>query len=330
MVKSFSVIIAVYNAQRYLQETLVSVQRQTHPGFEVVMVDDGSTDDSAAIARQFCLSDPRFRLLSTPNRGISPTRNLAIEHATGDWMAICDADDTWEPNKLEVQARFIEAWEEREHGPLAALGTAGYITNKDGRVRRVEDLGIHTPGEYLRWRDEIGQMAMINSSVVFRKDFFVEVGGYHADYTPAEDTDLWTRLADRGVVLNLPDRLTHYRMHGENISESSYVRMMFTALRIRANSRRRRAGVPEWTYEEFEAHLGQHPAYLDWVLRDLRREMHLYIARNRWYNGRRLAGLGTYARAMLVEPGRIPQQIRESYRYRVERARETPLGGRPR
>lgn len=319
MVNQFSVIVAVHNAQNYLRETLVSLQRQTYREFEVVMVDDGSTDQSADIARQFCVSDPRFRLLSTPNRGISPTRNLAIEHARGDWLAICDADDTWDPHKLEKQAAFIAAWDDRAHGPLAALGTAGYITNRFGQVRRVEDLGINTLEEYRYWRDEIGQMAMINSSVVFRKDLFFELGGYRADYTPAEDTDLWTRLAGRGVVLNLPGRLTYYRMHGENISESSYVRMMLNAHRVRANSARRRAGLPEYSYDEFYAHLAQDPRQLARLLRQLRHEMHYYVARNRWNNGRRLGGLGRFVRATLLSPERSLRLLRESYLHRVRR-----------
>ncbi|WP_034388915.1 glycosyltransferase family 2 protein [Deinococcus sp. YIM 77859] len=317
--KSFSVIVAIYNAQKYLPETLLSVQRQTYSNFEVVMVDDGSTDDSAVLAQQFCISDPRFRLLSTPHRGISPARNLAVEHAVGDWIAVCDADDTWHPRKLEIQARFIGAWDEEKHGPLAALGTAGYIINRFGQVRRVEDLGIHTLAEYQHWRDEIGQLVMINSSVVFRKHLFEELGGYRADYTPAEDTDLWTRLARRGVVLNLPDRLTFYRMHGENISERRYIRMMLNAERIRVNARRHRAGQPELTYEEFYEHLGENPAQRAALMRQLRHAMHYYIARNRWNNGHRLGGLSSFLRATLIDPRRSLQHLQESYRYHVGR-----------
>lgn len=312
----FSVIIAIHNAERYLHETLLSVQRQTFTDFEVVMVDDGSSDGSAAIARQFCAADSRFRLLSTPNQGISPTRNLAIGQARGEWLAICDADDTWDPRKLAVQAEYIAAWDDAPHGPLTALGTSGHIINKFSQVRRVEDLGIHTVSDFLTWRDEIGQMAMINSSVVCRRDLVSELGGYRADYTPAEDTDLWTRLAARGVVLNLEDRLTAYRMHGDNISESSYVRMMMNALRVRTNSKRARAGQAELSYEGFQAHLSA-AGVLGQTLRRLRHERHYYAARTRWNNRRRLAGVRSFVQATLIDPGLSVRQLREGYRYRT-------------
>ena len=306
---TFSVIVAIYNAERYLEETLTSIQAQTWRNFEVVLVDDGSTDDSASIAQKFVDSDARFRLLSTPNRGISPTRNLAIDHARGEWLAICDADDLWDARKLEIQARFIHAWDEESEGPLVALGTSGFIINGVGRFWRIEDLGIHSVDEYRRWRDEIGQMAMINSSVVCRRNLVLELGGYRADYTPAEDTDLWTRLADLGVVLNLPERLTHYRIHGDNISESSYVRMMMNLLRIRANSKRRRLGEPELDYE---GHL---------ALRRLRHERYYYAARMRWNNGQRVSGLSSALQATLIAPELTLHQLQESYYFRTRRAR---------
>ncbi|MDB5046770.1 MAG: putative glycosyl transferase, partial [Deinococcus sp.] len=250
----FSIIVAIYNAERYLEETLRAFLAQTLTEFEVIMVNDGSTDHSAEIAQRFCEQDPRFRLFHTPNRGISPTRNLAVQQARAPWIAVCDADDTWTPNKLEVQDRFIRQWSVTQTEELMALGTAGDLINGKGEQIRVLTPEARPWPAALHNDSTLQELHMINSSVVFRRDVFLRLGGYRAEYTPTEDTDLWVRFSEQGAVINLPDPLTHYRMHGSNVSEKQYMVMILNVRRIQANTERRRKQLPEWSAEQFMAH----------------------------------------------------------------------------
>src|SRR5262249_15019068 len=106
-VPEVSVVVPAYNAERTLRETLDSVLGQTLQDFEVLVVDDGSSDATAAVARD--AGDPRVRVLSVPNGGVARARNLGIQEANGDLIAFLDADDLWRPRKLERQVEALEA-----------------------------------------------------------------------------------------------------------------------------------------------------------------------------------------------------------------------------
>jgi len=331
----FTVVVAIHNAEPFLADTLDSLQRQTLRNFEVIMVDDGSTDASAAIARHYVNTDSRFQLHSTPNRGISPTRNLAVQHARAPWIAVCDADDTWSDTKLERQAAFIDAWQACEPRPLLALGTAGWHVNARGQRLTAIDLGVHSPDEYERQLRERGVMPMINSSVVFRRDAFDALGGYRAEYSPAEDTDLWTRLARTGVTLNLPEPLTFYRLHARNVSTQKFITMMMHVERVAENTHRGWRLEPELDAPAFDALLHTQPARRARLLRELRRELCVNRARSLWYNGHRARGLAYRALAVLADPAVSLRRLAARARARMsgsvaqgppEQARASPSG----
>ncbi|MDE6290351.1 MAG: glycosyltransferase [Muribaculaceae bacterium] len=100
--ETISVIIPVYNAERWLRDALASLQAQSYADFEAILVDDGSTDCSAAICKEFCGEDVRFRLVSQPNAGVSAARNSGLDRARGEWIAFMDADDVMPPDALAV------------------------------------------------------------------------------------------------------------------------------------------------------------------------------------------------------------------------------------
>ena len=103
-----SVIVPVYNAENWLRDALASLQSQSYSGFEAILVNDGSTDSSAEICNEFCSRDPRFRLVSQPNAGLSAARNAGIDRAGGDWIVFLDADDAMPPDALEVMMRHAK------------------------------------------------------------------------------------------------------------------------------------------------------------------------------------------------------------------------------
>ncbi|PYE55742.1 glycosyltransferase family 2 protein [Deinococcus yavapaiensis] len=312
-IRSFSVIVALHNAERYLTRTLDALRAQTWRDFEVVMVDDGSTDASAEIAARYRDEDPRFTLLRTPNRGISPARNLAVRHSGGDWLAVCDADDTWHPEKLERQAAFIERWNEREHEPIVALGTSGLVINARDVITDVIDVQARPPWrELTRTPPIIVPFLLINSSVVMRRDAFDHVGGYRADYTPTEDTDLWVRLSEVGAVVNLPELLMSYRVHGTNVSEGAYIGMLLNAQRVFVNADRRANGLPEWTRDEYDVALRTDPERFRRVMRTLRHLAHYNKGRIAWDNDRKGRALWSLALSMIVDAPQTMQRVKSS------------------
>src|SRR5262245_59273659 len=104
-----SVIIAAYNAERYIRTTCLSVLNQTYSAIEIIVIDDGSTDRTAAIVQALADADPRIRLVRQANRGTAAARNRAIAEARGEFIAPVDADDLWHPTKLERQVRRLQA-----------------------------------------------------------------------------------------------------------------------------------------------------------------------------------------------------------------------------
>lgn len=104
-----SIITPVYNGERYIRETIDSVLRQTYPHWEMIVVDDGSKDNSASVVEQYVAKDARIRLLRQPNSGSAAARNKGIRHAEGQYIALLDADDLWEPCFLESQIALLKA-----------------------------------------------------------------------------------------------------------------------------------------------------------------------------------------------------------------------------
>ncbi|WP_281173193.1 glycosyltransferase family 2 protein, partial [Deinococcus pimensis] len=241
------------------------------------------------------------------------------------WIAVCDADDTWHPAKLERQVAFIEGW--RQARPLVAVGTGGYVVDAQDRAVRPLDFDAEPWDAYLREDTPVGAFVMINSSVVMRADDLREVGGWRGEYTPAEDTDLWTRLAERGAVVNLPERLTNYRLHASNVSHTGYVEMLLCTHHLLANARRRRRGEPEWTREEFDRHLRADPERHDALVRALTNLAAYTRSKNAWTSGRPLAAIGYLVRAALRDPVPTLRLLRRSEAVRRLVGRRLSPGG---
>lgn len=299
-----SVIITVLNGQEHLPSTLASVAAQEYPNFDVVVIDDGSTDQTSQIIQGFCQQDSRFHCIRTPNRGMSPSRNLAVKHSAGEWIAVCDGDDLWRPDKLTVQAQAIAAW--RGKRPLAALGSRGYVINRAGQLCETLDVPLQpfTLDSQDATYDDSLNLRFINSSGVFSRALFNEVGGYRAEYTPSEDLDLWLRLLERGEVVNVPEHLTYYRLHGQNFSFRSYVSTQLAGHRAHMNAQRRRRGQPEWNGAEYVAALHQTPGQYTRIMQEYRCLTHVNAAKVNLLNGRRWAALRAIAHAALVDPAK--------------------------
>ena len=188
-----SVVIPAFNAASVIAETLDSVCAQTFQDFEVIIVDDGSTDETAAVAREFCAADARFTLIQQPNGGPSVARNTAVEHARGEWIAFLDADDVWLPEKL---ARQMELF--REDPRANFLFTNYYFwdgsRNFSAYYRQSRPLPEGDAGRQLVFACVYGC-----SAVVVRRETLQAVGPFDPDLPFAQDWDMWLRIAERGM-----------------------------------------------------------------------------------------------------------------------------------
>ena len=207
-----SVVMPVYNAARYLQPALDSIAAQTFADFELIAVDDGSTDASLEILRRHARRDPRVRVITRPNTGIVGALNDGLAAARGPLVARMDADDESAPD------RFVQQRDRFHSDPgLVALGSA--VTFMDAAGRSVQPCPRplrHAEIERLLLAGDGG--ALIHPAVMFRADAVRAAGGYRPETQYLEDLDLYLRLALNGTLANLAEPLLRYRVHTASIN----------------------------------------------------------------------------------------------------------------
>jgi glycosyltransferase involved in cell wall biosynthesis len=203
-----SVVMPVYNGERYLREAIGSILRQTFTDFEFIIINDGSTDGTAAIINSY--TDRRIRLINQTNRGLVYSLNRGIEEARGKYIARMDADDVSAATRLSTELELFKS------KPNAAIvGTS---------VIRIDESGRQLGADYYLAHDnEIRQdMALrcpfAHGSVIVRKDLVRQAGGYRQEFWPAEDYDLWRRVAPLGELVNSLEPLYFHRQNGAGIS----------------------------------------------------------------------------------------------------------------
>lgn len=203
-----SVVIPAYNAASTLKATVASVLNQSHSPAEVVVVDDGSNDATPALAREF---GPPVVCVSTPNRGVAAARNTGTAQSQGDLVAFLDADDLWEPTKLERQLEMLKG------SPTAGLSTTA-MRRVDGDGR---DLGTMSIAPYSDACEALLLGAMVLgpvSSALVRRDLLDQLGGFNPRFSQCADWDFFLRAATRTRFAIVKESLVVYRSSGENMS----------------------------------------------------------------------------------------------------------------
>jgi glycosyltransferase involved in cell wall biosynthesis len=242
-----SVIIPVYNAEQYLAEALDSVLTQTHTDFDLIVIDDGSTDGSLAILQAYAERDARIQFHSQVNRGAGETRNRALAMCQTEWVFLMDADDVMIPNRLERQIAFIQA-----NPDLAVASCRAVYINGDGIEggRTVNPLPTR---ETLRKLVDNGEaIGLLNPGVALHRLTVQAIGGFRGQFFPAEDCDLWNRLTEQGHVLLVQDEiLMKYRVHSKSAVTSNFHFCRQKYEWVRSCMASRRAGNPEPSWEAF-------------------------------------------------------------------------------
>jgi glycosyltransferase involved in cell wall biosynthesis len=235
-----SVLLPVFNGEKYLVQAIDSILRQTFRDFELLLLDDGSTDSSLKILREFETLDSRIQLTTRENRGLIATLNELVAQAKGKYIARMDADDVALPGRFASQVRFLEA-----NSDVACVGGAFELIDYAGRY--LTTLNPPQTDEEVQRLILAGHGAIAHPSVMINGDCLRAVGSYDAAYETAEDIDLWLRLGEVGELRNLPEVVLKYRLHDKSISGSSGQRQRETASRACARAWQRRGILGEFT-----------------------------------------------------------------------------------
>lgn len=221
-----TVLMPVYNGRRFICAAIESVLDQSFDDFELLVIDDGSRDDSLAIAQDYADKDARIRVLSRENRGIVETLNEGIDAARGQWLARLDCDDISLPDRLAVQTTFL-----RDHPDYVFCASDAYIINQYGcRLRSWPDLG-HSHEELcasLRFT-----AAFPHSSVCFNLSLLRKYGLYYrSEYPHAEDFDLWQRIVGDYPCCVVRQPLLEWRSHSTSVNYRHRMQQLRQTTRI--------------------------------------------------------------------------------------------------
>ncbi|MBA4170196.1 MAG: glycosyltransferase [Chloroflexi bacterium] len=299
-----------YNAERFLHEALESVMAQTYEAFELIFIDDGSTDGSRAIAEAFAATDRRIRVISRENRGLCASLNQGIDLAHGPWVAIMHADDVMEPDRIERQIAFIE-----DHPHLAVASSFVTYIDEKGRTigRYVSDLVDFDSVRSMYEKNEV--VGFHHPAVMLRKDVVEAVGGYRDAFWPCEDVDLWNRILEHGhQILVQPEFLLRYRFHGSSASISR-ARLLQRKFRwVEACIVARRSGREEPSWNEFLVQLTKLPWWARVNLERVDLARSLYKAAVLSYSQDRTISLMTnLSGAALLAPILVVKEVRAKF-----------------
>ena len=208
MPPSVSVVMPVYNGERFLAESIASVLGQTYVDFEFIVVDDGSTDGSADILQEYADRDERIRpLLLSSNEGKGTARNRGIAAASGEYIATLDGDDICLPDRLRRQISYM-----RSNPDIGVLGCTLWSVGPDLRPHgKITVPNVHS---LIAWGLFFGPAAG-HSSTLMRRDVLLAAGAYEAGRVICDDLELWSRMVEKTHFANLPDVLLLYRRHPE-------------------------------------------------------------------------------------------------------------------
>ncbi len=224
-----SVIIPAYNALRYLEEALNSVLYQSYPFFEIIVVDNNSNDGTLSLLEKF--GNKKLRVFTEKRQGAASTRNRGICEARGEWIAFLDADDIWLPDKLKLQIDCLGSFPWLDlistNSFTFTLSGVEYISIRDSQIYKGECSGD------LLLKRLIEYNFVATSSVLVRRSICEKVGLFKKEFEPAEDYDLWLRLAGAGAkFFFIEEPLTRFRSHPLGISYQNMEKMQRSHLEI--------------------------------------------------------------------------------------------------
>ncbi len=301
-----SVLMTVFNGEQWLPEAIESVLGQTYSDFEFIIVNDGSTDATAAILEDAATRDTRIRVFHHENMGVSRSVNRVLPHIRGDWIARFDADDVMLPNRLERQIAFL-----KENPDIAVASCFADYVDGDG----------NSVGQYtnpLTSREEVSDwlacgkvIHFIQSGAILRRAVIEQVGGYRPEFSVTEDTDLWNRIAESGHgVIVQPEVLMQVRIHEHSLTRTSLMLQVNQFRWLEDGALRRRSGQPEIDFDTFLANErdGFAIGRINTARRDLGQVFYKRAALART-NGSKVAMIAQLGGALLLSPSHTLRNV---------------------
>ena len=263
-----SVIIPTYNCAQFILQSVQSVIGQTYQNLEIIIINDGSTDNTKEILKNN-ISDPRVHVFHQSNRGMAKSLNFAINISSSELIARHDADDLMLSDRIEKQVNEFVS-----RPDLQVLGAVGFYIDTNNNIlgRVTSDI---TPAKIEKWyKPKAEPIGLLHPSVMYKKSTIKSVGGYRHDYWPSDDIDLWNRLVEVGAkidVLQIP--LIHYRLHASSAVAGQYYKNRMIYRWTRQNMRNRRNGKNEITLKQYQQ-------YYPTSINQKRKDLAKYLIRN--------------------------------------------------
>ncbi|MBW4440880.1 MAG: glycosyltransferase [Plectolyngbya sp. WJT66-NPBG17] len=303
-----SVVIAAYNAEAFISDTLKSILAQTYRDFEVIVIDDGSVDRTAEIVRSYAENDDRIRLIQQENSGVSASRNLAIQHSSGEYIAPIDADDIWYSERLEKHVRCLEA----------ADSSIGLVYSWSMYLNDVGDIKGYSPFGKLGAVEGnvLAVLVFYNfldnaSTTMFRRSCIDTVGNYNTELKTCEDWDLYLRISEHYRFAIVPEYLIGYRQYSGSMSTKCTTMAHFYELimsRIYQRHPELPSSVRRWANTAFYNNLlsksylaGDYALMFRWIFRSLKGDFALLL-RPGVYKVTLVAIVKTLAQPLLALP----------------------------
>jgi Glycosyl transferase family 2 len=332
-----SVVMSVFNGERFLREAVESILDQRFREFEFLIIDDGSTDFSASILNHYQSVDARVKVYHEGHTGLVKSLNQGCALAQGKYIARMDADDVASKDRLDWQVNFMEF-----HPEIAVLGGAVEWIDENGKP--LETRRYPSEDRAIKGTLDSGCCALWHPTVLLRREVFVWAGGYRSVVADAEDYDLWLRIADRFQFANLEAVVLKYRIHAYQVSVRKRMQQTQSMLAAQVAAKRRKDGLPDplgeikeitpealvawgisaaeqldklvtdskgWIQNmclvgEYSAAVNAAQEVLQASLEDIEpyrlANLHLTIAQLLWRDGQFLKSAGSVARAVLARP----------------------------
>lgn len=303
---ALSVVMPAYNATAYLARAVGSILNQTFSDLELIIVDDGSTDHTWAIAQDLASGDDRIRLLrNKSNMGEAAAFNRGVAAALAPLVGRMDSDDISLANRFEVQIADLLA-----NDDLAVLGSFASHTNDREEILSLSKTGPVSAEEFYGMRERNEPTMVFGGTALFRKELFDRVGGYDTRLSTAADLDFCDRMADHGVVRAIPEPLLLYRVH----HDSNVMRRFFEGRRNHRYVRARRAassrGDSELTRDDYLQREQEQSPW--WRIRTWQGDVAQYHYRSAgiaYANRHRFSMLFHIGVAVLADPAHVVQRL---------------------
>ncbi|HEY3799280.1 MAG TPA: glycosyltransferase [Caulobacteraceae bacterium] len=227
----------IYNGGVWLRDAVLSVLRQTLTSFELIAVDDGSSDSTPDVLRQLAVTDSRLRVVRQPHLGLVAALNRGLAEATAPLIARLDADDIAHDRRLERQVAFLA-----DQPRVGVVGSWVTEIDMEGRPRGRREPPC-TPQEIRQALRRTNPL--VHSAIMARTALLRALGGYRNAFEAAEDYDMWLRVSDVADLANMPEALVDYRVHAGSVSQRKALRQCFSVRLAQRSAEARLAGRPD-------------------------------------------------------------------------------------